>query len=61
MMGYKEYSIHCGVAHHMLEKVMKRDDREGVQEVRAAFVLARKRDGVADGGSLHLLSLPKGD
>ena len=31
----------------MLEKVMKRDDREGVQEVRAAFVLARKRDGVA--------------
>jgi len=47
MMGYKEYSIHCGVAHHMLEKVMKRDDREGIQEVRAAFVLARKRDGIA--------------
>ena len=49
---------------------MKRDDREGVQEVRAALVLARKRDGVvaveempenADGGRSHLLSLPGGD
>ena len=26
---------------------MKRNDREEVQEVRAAFVLARKRDGTA--------------
>ena len=70
MMGYKEYSIHCGVAHHMLEKVMKRDDREGVQEVRADLVLARKMDGIvaveempesADGGRSQLLSLPGGD
>ena len=47
MMGYKEYSIHCGVAHHLLEKVMARDKREGVDEVRAAIILARKREGIA--------------
>jgi hypothetical protein len=42
--GYKEYSIHCGVAHlTLLEKVMKHKDREEVQEVRAAFVLSRGR------------------
>merc|ERR1719427_227603 len=47
MMGYKEYSIHCGVAHHLLEKAMARDKREGIDEVRAAIILARKRDGIS--------------
>jgi len=46
MMGYKEYSIHCGVAHNLLEKVMSIDDREGIKEVRAALILARKKDGI---------------
>eukprot|EP00092_Neocalanus_flemingeri_P007412 GFUD01008004.1.p1 GENE.GFUD01008004.1~~GFUD01008004.1.p1 ORF type:complete len:555 (+),score=150.79 GFUD01008004.1:62-1666(+) len=47
MMGYKEYSIHCGVAHHLLEKVMARDKREGLNEVRAAIILERKREGIS--------------
>jgi len=46
MMGYKEYSIHCGVAHHLLEKVMARDSREGIDEIRAAIVHTRKREGL---------------
>jgi len=45
MMGYKEYSIHCGVAHHVLEKVMAKDQKEGIDEVISALRWARKRDG----------------
>jgi len=45
MMGYKEYSIHCGVAHNLLEKVMATDQREGIDEVRAAIIMLRKREG----------------
>ena len=41
-MGYKEYSIHIAVNHHVLETVMKDDSRAGVEEVRAAIVLERR-------------------
>merc|ERR1719228_81108 len=47
LMGYKEYSIHCGVAHNLLEKAMAIDDREGIEDVMAALKYARKKEGVA--------------
>jgi len=46
LMGYKEYSIHCGVAHNLLEKVMEVDDRDGIKDVMAALKYARKKEGV---------------
>ena len=47
MMGYKEYAIHCAVNHHILEKVMAKDEREGIDEVRAALVQARRKDNIS--------------
>ena len=46
LMGYKEYSIHCGVAHNLLERVMALDDREGSNDVMAALKYARKKEGI---------------
>jgi len=46
LMGYKEYSIHCGVAHNLLEKVMDVDDRDGIKDVMAALKYARKKEGI---------------
>ena len=33
------------MAHNLLEKVMAIDKREGIDEVRAAIILLRKREG----------------
>jgi len=45
-IGYKEYAIHCGVAHHQVEKWMLEDKRSGIMEVYAAVVAAREGDGI---------------
>ena len=45
LMGYKAYVIHAAVVHHQLEVVMKQDARPGMDEVRAAIILARRQEG----------------
>jgi len=47
-IGYKEYAIHCGVAHHQIERWMEQeeDNRVGLKEVFQAIKAARERDGL---------------
>ena len=42
-MGFKEYAIHCSVVHHILEEVLEKDNIPGLEEVRAAMVLTRRK------------------
>ena len=45
-MGFKEYAIHCSVVHHILEEVLEKDKTEGLEEVRAAMVLTRRKNNI---------------
>ena len=45
-MGFKEYAIHCSVVHHLLEEVLEKDNTQGLEEVRAALVLSRRKDNI---------------
>ena len=47
LMGFKEYSIHCAVVHHVLETVLEKDETAGVEEVRAALMMARMEKKVS--------------
>jgi len=44
-IGYKEYAIHVGVAHHQVERWMVADDRPGMRQVYDAVVAAREQAG----------------
>ena len=46
-LGYREYAIHCGVAHHQIERWMLADDRPGLREVYDAIKAAREAEGFA--------------
>jgi len=41
-IGYKEYAIHCGVAHHQVERWMVVDTRPGMQEIYDIIKRARE-------------------
>ena len=45
-IGYKEYAIHCGVAHHQVEKWMLADPRPGIKDVYDAIKAAREADRI---------------
>ena len=46
LMGFKEYAIHCSVVHHILEEVLEKDSTPGMEEVRAALVLNRRKEDI---------------
>ena len=45
LMGLREYSIHCAVTHFQLEVAMADDKRPGIEEVRAAIIQYRRKQG----------------
>eukprot|EP00092_Neocalanus_flemingeri_P030842 GFUD01033496.1.p1 GENE.GFUD01033496.1~~GFUD01033496.1.p1 ORF type:complete len:578 (-),score=151.16 GFUD01033496.1:164-1897(-) len=52
-IGYKEYAIHCGVAHHQIEKWMVANMRLGLEEVYAAVKIAREEE------SMEMVDMPE--
>eukprot|EP00092_Neocalanus_flemingeri_P016646 GFUD01018009.1.p1 GENE.GFUD01018009.1~~GFUD01018009.1.p1 ORF type:complete len:580 (-),score=159.68 GFUD01018009.1:202-1941(-) len=52
-IGYKEYAIHCGVAHHQIEKWMVANMRPGLEEVYAAVKIAREEE------SMEMVDMPE--
>ena len=47
LMGFKEFSIHCAVVHHVLETVLEKDETAGLEEVREALITARKKKNLS--------------
>merc|ERR1719154_582001 len=45
-IGFKEYAIHCGVAHHQVEKVLVNDPRPGIKEVCDIMRRARELEDI---------------
>ena len=46
LMGFKEYAIHCSVVHHILEEVVEKENIPGLEDVRAAMVLTRRKANI---------------
>ena len=44
-MGYKEYAIHCGHEHSVVEVAMAKDKEHDMAMVREVLAVARQREG----------------